>query len=61
MSVIWIGVLVVLVGLVGFIVLQRRRPEEADKIAAALDATAKKAEAGASAAAQAVKDKLGKK
>jgi hypothetical protein len=47
--------------LVGFIVLQRRRPDVADKISGALDSAAKKTEAEASAAAQALRDKFGKK
>lgn len=33
--------------LLGFIILQRRRPEEADRIAAGLDAAVKKAETAA--------------
>ena len=43
MSVIWIVLIVVFAALVGFIVLQRRRPDEADKVAAALDAAFKSA------------------
>lgn len=52
----WIsGVVIVL--LIGFIVLQRRKPEEADKIAAALDVAAKATEKKAQEAVDALRKK----